>query len=263
MHGGSSHLPLLLSSLPPRNTYICLVTGVKQAVGRLLPPSAALPARSLAAAHHIMLASAATDVVLWEPCRDEPVHQLSSAHGAPVTSLRWTSNDRVLGSGSHDGTVVLTESDGNVFDTLRPTITNEPTGVLPMLALSWSPGSRYLAAGANDASVRVFDLQRRVHALTLRGHRAAVTAVAWNPNEMHLASASSAATSSCTACRAPSPPSAGRRTRPGPTTSSRRACAACSGRRSSRPSWRARARTVRSRCGTWRSRSRPRRRCCA
>ena len=40
--------------------------------------------------------------------------------------------------------------------------------------------------------MRVFDLQRRIQALQLRGHRAGVIATAWNPNEMHVASASTA-----------------------------------------------------------------------
>ena len=139
-----------------------------------------------------MLVSAATDVAFWDPGRsDEPIH-LSTEHASPVTSLRWTSNDRVLASSSHDGTIHLTESDGRLFDTLRPTVPNEPAAVLPVLSLSWSPGSRYLAAGSSDASVRVFDLQRRIQALQLRGHRASVIATAWNPNEMHVASASTA-----------------------------------------------------------------------
>ena len=139
-----------------------------------------------------MLVSAATDVAFWDPGRsDEPLH-LSTVHTSPVTSLRWTSNDRVLASSAHDGTIHLTESDGRLFDTLRPTVPGDPAGVLPVLSLSWSPGSRYLAAGGSDASVRVFDLQRRIQALQLRGHRAGVIATAWNPNEMHVASASTA-----------------------------------------------------------------------
>ena len=93
-----------------------------------------------------MLVSAATDVAFWDPGRsDEPIH-LSTEHTSPVTSLRWTSNDRVLASSAHDGTIHLTESDGRLFDTLRPTVPNEPAAVLPVLSLSWSPGSRCLAA---------------------------------------------------------------------------------------------------------------------
>jgi WD40 repeat protein len=97
-------------------------------------------------AHSAMLVSAATDVAFWDPGRsDEPIH-LSTEHTSPVTSLRWTSNDRVLASSAHDGAIHLTESDGRLFDTLRPSVPNEPAAVLPVLSLSWSPGSRYLAA---------------------------------------------------------------------------------------------------------------------
>ena len=93
-----------------------------------------------------MLVSAATDVAFWDPGRsDEPIH-LSTEHTSPVTSLRWTSNDRVLASSAHDGAIHLTESDGRLFDTLRPSVPNEPAAVLPVLSLSWSPGSRYLVA---------------------------------------------------------------------------------------------------------------------
>ena len=140
----------------------------------------------------IMLVSGATDVAFWDPARSQEPTHLVTQHAAPVTSLRWTSNDRVLGSSSHDGSIVLTESDGRLFDTLRPSVPNDPAATLPVLSLSWSPGSRYLAAGSSDASVRVFDLQRRIQALQLRGHRAGVIAAAWNPNEMHVVSASSA-----------------------------------------------------------------------
>mgnify|MGYP002818153955 CR=1 FL=1 len=89
-----------------------------------------------------------------QACPRTPAHGTNAVPYVPrtvapqVTSLRWTSNDRVLASSSHDGTIHLTESDGRLFDTLRPTVPNEPAAVLPVLSLSWSPGSRYEAAVA-------------------------------------------------------------------------------------------------------------------
>lgn len=61
---------------------------------------------------------------------------------------------------------------------------------IPVLALTWSPASRYLASGSADALVRIFDLQKREHALTLRGQRSGVCALSWSPSEVHVASAS-------------------------------------------------------------------------
>ena len=101
--------------------------------------------------------------------------------------MRWTSNDRVLASGSRDGTIALSEPDGKLYDTLgRPTSKEAAPAVL---CLTWSPGSRYLAAGGADAVVRIFDLHKRQLALALRGHASAVRAAAWSPNEVHVASA--------------------------------------------------------------------------
>ena len=45
----------------------------------------------------IMLVSGATDVAFWDPARSQEPTHLVTQHAAPVTSLRWTSNDRVLG----------------------------------------------------------------------------------------------------------------------------------------------------------------------
>ena len=101
---------------------------------------------------------------------------------------RWTSSDRVLASGAKDGTVALSEASGALFLTLEAA---SPTGAtVAVLCITWSPGSRYLAAGGSDAVVRVFDLQKRSQALTLRGHRAAVRGVAWSPSEVYVASSS-------------------------------------------------------------------------
>ena len=103
-------------------------------------------------------------------------------HTEPITCLKWTSNDRILASGARDGTVALSEASGALFHTLEAA---SPSGAtVAILALTWSPGSRYLAAAGSDAVVRIFDLQKRSQALTLRGHRSAVRGVAWSPSEV-------------------------------------------------------------------------------
>ena len=138
-----------------------------------------------------MLASASDQgVALWEVGQTEPTC-VFGPHELPITSIRWTTNDRVLASGSLDGTVALSEPDGALFDTLQPATASEPAAVL---AVTWSPASRYLAAGAADALIHIYDLQKRTQALhpvlTLRGHRSAICAISWNPSEVHVASAS-------------------------------------------------------------------------
>ena len=135
----------------------------------------------------LLASCSGTEVAFWAAGADDgPVVEFSP-HAAPTTCVRWTSNDRVLASGSRDGTIALSEPDGKLYDTLgRPTSEEAAPAVL---CLTWSPGSRYLAAGGADAVVRIFDLHKRQLALALRGHASAVRAAAWSPNEVHVASA--------------------------------------------------------------------------
>eukprot|EP00966_Prymnesium_polylepis_P192436 4460267-Prymnesium_polylepis.1 len=114
------------------------------------------------------LATAAEGLAVWQPGVDTPLLD-SSPHESDVTCIRWTSDDRVLASASGDGCVVLTRLDRKGVDRLQ--VTPAGSGV-EILSITWSPGSRYLATGASDAAIRVFDLQKAVQALTLRGHRA-------------------------------------------------------------------------------------------
>ena len=96
------------------------------------------------------------EVCLWECGATDPLVTFEP-HQESITGLRWTSNDRVLASSSHDGTVALSEPSGRLFHTLRP----NSSGATPaILSITWSPGSRYLAAGGSDAIVRIFDLPR-------------------------------------------------------------------------------------------------------
>ena len=128
------------------------------------------------------------EVCLWECGATDPLVTFEP-HQESITGLRWTSNDRVLASSSHDGTVALSEPSGRLFHTLRP----NSSGATPaILSITWSPGSRYLAAGGSDAIVRIFDLQKRAQALVLRGHRAAVRSLSWSPSEVYVASSSEA-----------------------------------------------------------------------
>lgn len=135
-----------------------------------------------------LLATAADDeIALWESAADDPL-EVFAPHADAVTSLKWTTNDRVLASGSRDGTIALSNASGEVFDTLDAAT----SGAVEVLCITWSPGSRYLAAGGSDAVVRIFDMQKRAQALVLRGHRAAVRGVAWSPSEVYVASTSDA-----------------------------------------------------------------------
>jgi hypothetical protein len=139
-----------------------------------------------------LLASAADDgLALWDGGHDPRLR--FAPHSASVSALQWTANDRVLASGSLDGAIVLSEPDGALFDTLRPAPGaggHGPSVPVPVLAVTWSPASRYLASGSADALVRIFDLQKREHALTLRGQRSGVCGLSWSPSEVHVASAS-------------------------------------------------------------------------
>ncbi|KAL1500032.1 hypothetical protein AB1Y20_012709 [Prymnesium parvum] len=133
-----------------------------------------------------LLATASEGLAVWQPGVDAPLVD-SLPHDAPVSCLRWTTDDRVLASTSADGCVVLTRLEREAVDRLQ--VAPSGSGVA-VLSLTWSPGSRYLATGASDAAIRVFDLRKGVQALTLRGHRAAVRSISWSPSEVYVASAS-------------------------------------------------------------------------
>ena len=83
-----------------------------------------------------IIASASDDeIAVWEtgsPSEDPLV--AFEPHDEPITCLRWTSNDRVLASGSHDGTIALSEASGKLFHTLQTATTPGGPGV-PVLAM--------------------------------------------------------------------------------------------------------------------------------
>ena len=141
-----------------------------------------------------LIATASDDEVsLWEGGGGEEPLATFEPHLEPITALRWTSNDRVLASASHDGTIALSEPSGKLFHTLQAQPTSGgASSAVAIHAITWSPGSRYLAAGGSDAVVRIFDLQKRAQALALRGHRAAVRGLSWSPSEVYVASSSDA-----------------------------------------------------------------------
>ena len=141
-----------------------------------------------------LIATASDDEVsLWEGGGGEEPLATFEPHLEPITALRWTSNDRVLASASHDGTIALSEPSGKLFHTLQAQPSSGgASSAVAIHAITWSPGSRYLAAGGSDAVVRIFDLQKRAQALALRGHRAAVRGLSWSPSEVYVASSSDA-----------------------------------------------------------------------
>ena len=152
-------------------------------------PTQAAPTMASVSAIPILATACDDEIALWEATSDTPL-VVFEPHGEPITCLRWTSNDRVLASSSHDGTVALSEPSGKLFHTLETA--GPGSSGAAVLAITWSPGSRYLAAAGDDAVVRIFDLQKRSQALVLRGHRAPIRGVAWSPSEVYVASSSEA-----------------------------------------------------------------------
>lgn len=108
----------------------------------------------------------------------------ASGHKDSVTSLAWSSDSRLLASGSADATVRIwcgsTGKELHRIDQVISTVT----------AVAFSLDGEWLAAAAVDLSVRVFNLKdNRLHK-TFFGHERPVESLAFHPRNWLLGSAS-------------------------------------------------------------------------
>src|SRR5262249_22044968 len=119
---------------------------------------------------------------LWRLCHRELL--TCKGHTAPVTSVAFTPNGRVLTSGDREGTLKLWDgATGKVLDTLRI----NPKGIT---CLAWSSDGK-LAVGSGElfspGAILVWDATTQ-RSQTLRGHTGAVSSVAFSRDGKRLAS---------------------------------------------------------------------------
>ncbi len=127
------------------------------------------------------------DVASGEPTSGEPTSgepRVLGAHTQAVTSLVWSPDGDLLGSGSRDRTVRLWD----VANTAPFRTLEGHRGSI--MSVAWSPQGRTLASGSADRTVQLWDVATGEPSRTLEGHGGAVTSVAWSGDGRTLASGS-------------------------------------------------------------------------
>lgn len=107
--------------------------------------------------------------------------QAMSLHGQAhrVGALAW--NGHLLASGARDGTILLHDTRS------RSRVASITPHMGEVCGLSWAPDGTQLASGGNDNLVQLFDVHRMdAPRAVLRGHTAAVKALAWSPHQANL-----------------------------------------------------------------------------
>lgn len=129
----------------------------------------------------IAIGSNDADIQIWNTEQKKLIRSIQ-CHSSRVGALSWNGN--ILASGSRDASVCLTDTrEGRTFAVLA-THTQEVCG------LKWSPNGQQLASGGNDNIINIYEFRRYamecVLIFTLRGHTAAIKALAWNPIQPNL-----------------------------------------------------------------------------
>ena len=102
-------------------------------------------------------------------------------HTAPVRSVSFSPDGKMLASGSDDGTVKLWSSEGKLLATLEADKT-------VVRSLSFSPDGKMLASAGDDLTVKLWSSEGE-WLETLRGHQTGVNSVSFSPDGKMLASA--------------------------------------------------------------------------
>ncbi len=119
------------------------------------------------------------EVRVWREA-GQMLHLAWQAHTDRVLSLAFSPDERVLASGSLDGSVKLWEVASGV-----PLWSGWQTKAT--ICLAFAPGGSLLASGGHDAAVRIWDAQRGIP-LEDVPHPGPVFALAWSPHGRLLAS---------------------------------------------------------------------------
>ena len=130
--------------------------------------------------HLLAACGADTKVHFWNGATRQEETALE-LHQAQVLTVAYSSNGRLLASGSYDGTIKL-------WDTIAGRETATLGRGAPVRCVAFAPGDKLLAAATEDGLIRLWDVAKREVLTTLRGHAANVRALAFSPKGDLLAS---------------------------------------------------------------------------
>lgn len=126
-------------------------------------------------------------VVLWSVALvvgQKPELSVQTGHSGQVLSIAFTSDSKLMASGSVDKTIVLWDpATGTQLRTLKG-----HTGTVGSVAIS--PDDKQLASGSADNTIKIWDIASVREKQTLMGHTLFVSSVAFSPDGKMLASGS-------------------------------------------------------------------------
>ena len=102
-----------------------------------------------------------------------------AGHTAPITSVEWSPDGRLLATGSYDGSVLVWNSSGRqiLHSFFHSRLVNH---------VRWDPSGQYLASASADFTCRIWDvLNERCEAVLAR-HPDDVYTLAWSPDGHRL-----------------------------------------------------------------------------
>ncbi len=115
---------------------------------------------------------------------DGTIRRVLSGHKAPVFSLAFTPDGRLLASGSNDGAIRL-------WDIETGWAAKELTGHRGRVtSLAFSPDGTHLASSSSDQSARLWSVARGATVQTLSEHKQWVWSAVWSPDGRTLATSS-------------------------------------------------------------------------
>lgn len=106
--------------------------------------------------------------------------RLFSEHKAEVLSVKFSSDDSLLVSGSVDSTIIIRNKfTGQTIRTIR-----QPAGIT---SIDLSPGGKFIVTGSYDSMVRLWNLSDGSLAGIFAGHKGTVWTVAFSPDGHSIA----------------------------------------------------------------------------
>jgi serine/threonine protein kinase len=115
------------------------------------------------------------DLAVTTPLRSGRLHTLIG-HSGTVHSVSWSSDGKVLASGSEDTTIILWDAETGV----KTFTLDEHQDAI--LSVAFSPTDPALVSGSADRTVRLWNVQTGTSLHTFSGHTADVTSVTWSPD---------------------------------------------------------------------------------